>query len=230
MVLSGIASCTVCFIECLCRSRRSFMTMEPEAPGFDDEDGGVQEVAEEAQGALRQTKERVKEKARETAEDVKQRARRKTDEIKADADQKADRWTTSLGEQIGRVGRALRAAGDKLEDEGEGRMSAISASAAETVERMAGYLRDERPTEMVRDLEGMARRNPAAFVATTFAAGLLVGRFFRAGQPAESASPRTGQERPQDPYEEAEYSTSRTREPPYGRTRSEAPEDWEGDR
>jgi hypothetical protein len=206
------------------------MKMESEAAGFRSDDGGAQEVAEEAKGALRQTGERVKEKTRETTDELKQRARRKTDEVKADAEQKADRWTTSLGGRVERLGRALRAAGDTLEDEGEGRMSAMSASAAEAVERMAGYLRDERPNEMLRDLEGMARRNTAVFVATTFAAGLLVGRFFRAGEPAGSTPRYDTAGDPERAYS-AGYSNSRATEPRHGGARAPAmTEDWEEDR
>ena len=33
---------------------------------------------------------------------------------------------------------------------------------------------------MIRDFEEMARRNPAAFLGTTFVTGLLLGRFLRA--------------------------------------------------
>ena len=145
-------------------------------------------MTEGTEGVTEGVKQRVRQKSAELKGEAEERVRQKSSELRSDAEQKAQRWTSSLGEHVDKVARALRAAGDSLEDQGEGRMSAMSAGAAETVERLAGYLREENPTGMVQDLEDMARKNPTTFVTTTFVAGLLVGRFFRSGDPASRGS------------------------------------------
>jgi hypothetical protein len=104
----------------------------------------------------------------------------KKEEITTQAEERADRWSTTLGDHIQRVGRAVRAASDALEEEGEGRLSAMSTSMAEQVERVGGYLKEEKPREMMKDLETAAKRNPGVFVGSVLLAGVLVGRFLKA--------------------------------------------------
>ena len=144
---------------------------------------GVREAVRSAEGQLK-----------EKTHEVKERLQERSKELRSEAEQKAERWTTAMGEQIERVARALRTAGDALEDEGEGRMSGVTMSVAEQVERMGEYLRDENPGAMVRDLEQMARRNPGAFVGTTFVAGLLLGRFLRSSAPDSDGNLEPGRE------------------------------------
>lgn len=54
-----------------------------------------------------------------------------------------------------------------------------SASLAGQIEQLAGYVDKKEFSEMVRDLEGFARRNPAVFIGGAFAAGLLLARFIK---------------------------------------------------
>lgn len=156
------------------------MATEPEGIGPGRPEGAAVREGESARTAIRDAEEQLREKTREARSRVNDRTR----ELRAQAEEKAERWSGTLGEHAERVARALRAAGDALDDEGEGRLSSISQSAAEQVERMSGYLRDENPSAMLNDLEQTARRNPGAFLATTFIAGLVVGRFFRASEPS----------------------------------------------
>lgn len=129
------------------------------------------------------TTEQVQDQVRERTREMKDRVMERSDELKERAETKAAGWTEEAGERVERVSRALRRAGEALEDEGEGRLSALTSSVAEQVERLGGYLRDENPTEMVRDLERMAKGHPGVFIGSTLVTGLLIGRFLRASAP-----------------------------------------------
>jgi hypothetical protein len=142
---------------------------------------GVQEIRDDVRDAAREAQNRVREKTRDVKSD-----------LRSEAEQRAERMTGQLGEHVERVGRALRATSDALEDEGEGRMSAVMASVAEQVERASGYLRDGKPGRMMHDVEDMARRNPGAFIGTAFVTGLLMARFLRASETHGSSGGGSG--------------------------------------
>jgi hypothetical protein len=75
--------------------------------------------------------------------------------------------------------------------------------AAGQVERLASHVDSNDTNGVMREIENIARDNPAAFTGGTFAAGLLLGRFLRSSRP-DDASRRPddtdrGEERAGDP-------------------------------
>ena len=63
--------------------------------------------------------------------------------------------------------------------------SDITGKAAGTIENVANYFDRKDPREMIRDVQGFARRNPAIFFGTAFALGLLTARFLKSSKPDE---------------------------------------------
>jgi len=132
----------------------------------------------------------------ELADEASQVAR----DLRDEAESQADRWTRDLGKRGAGLARALESASATLRDEGDHRMAELADRAAEQVERMAGYLEQEDPRSLMDDLERLGRSNPAAFLGTAFAAGVMGGRFFRASgseggngsNPPTSPSPHRG--------------------------------------
>jgi ElaB/YqjD/DUF883 family membrane-anchored ribosome-binding protein len=55
----------------------------------------------------------------------------------------------------------------------------LAERAAQQVDRASRYMRSSEIRDVVRDVEDLARRRPAAFVGGSFAAGLLLARFFK---------------------------------------------------
>jgi hypothetical protein len=55
----------------------------------------------------------------------------------------------------------------------------LAERAAQQVDRASRYLRRSELRDLVRDVEDLARRRPAAFVGGSFATGLLLARFFK---------------------------------------------------
>jgi ElaB/YqjD/DUF883 family membrane-anchored ribosome-binding protein len=144
----------------------------------------------ELQNRAQETAGEVKRVAKEKASGVKAEVRERAQEVKEEVRGRVDERKQVATEKVHALARALRAAGDTLEDEGESALARYGRQAADQVERLASYIDGNDTNGMMRQFEGMARDNPAAFTGTTFAAGLLLGRFLRASRPDDGRDAR----------------------------------------
>ncbi|TVP45133.1 MAG: hypothetical protein EA350_10015 [Gemmatimonadales bacterium] len=119
----------------------------------------------------------------ESAGELADEASRVADELRDEAEERADRWTGQMGRRGTGLAKALEAASSSLREDGDRQLAELAERAAGQVERMAGYLERENPGAFMDDLEDLGRSNPAAFLGTAFAAGVLSGRLFRASAP-----------------------------------------------
>jgi hypothetical protein len=152
--------------------------MDPQTNGNGKASGGVVLAA----------KETVKRRASEMTSSVKEMATETGRDMQSRIEKAADQATSRNGERIGKVARVMRTASEELRLEGEEKLARLTDDAAAQVERVGSYLESEHPSGIMRDLEGMAKKNPAFFLGGTFAVGLLLGRFLRAGSPAPASS------------------------------------------
>jgi len=114
----------------------------------------------------------------------------------------AERATSSIEERkagvtggLRTVADSMRKMGDNLNQTGEKTpVSDYSAryvqTAAGKLEQVAGYFDTRDLKAITRDVESYARRNPAVFLGTAFALGVLAARFLKS---APVPSPNTGQ-------------------------------------
>jgi hypothetical protein len=65
-------------------------------------------------------------------------------------------------------------------------------TAAEKIDAVARYFEDADLKEIARDLESYARRNPAVFLGSAFAIGILAARFLKSSPPADMAAASAG--------------------------------------
>jgi hypothetical protein len=70
-------------------------------------------------------------------------------------------------------------AAHRLEEGGQVVLARSALSMARRADRVSRYVRDTELGDMLDDAALTARRHPAAFLASTFAAGLLLGRIAR---------------------------------------------------
>lgn len=84
--------------------------------------------------------------------------------------------------------------------------------AAQEVERVSGYLRDRSLSDILRDVEGFARREPALFLGGAIALGLVGGRFLK----ATSSGPGRQMKRSEEGGDEELGATSVERMPNRG--------------
>jgi hypothetical protein len=92
--------------------------------------------------------------------------------------------------QVGGIAAAVRAAAGALERSQSPVAADYVDSAARQVEMFADMLRERRWAEIAADVEEMARRRPALFVAGAVALGFLAGRFVSAAGRGNRLLPR----------------------------------------
>jgi len=150
--------------------------------------------------------------AKEGAGGLADEASRVADDVRDQAEERADRWTDNMGRRGAGLARALGAASDSLRGEGDEEMAELAERAAEQVERMAGYLEQENPGALLDDLSDLGRSNPAAFLGTAFAAGVLSGRVLRASSPDEgNGADQKSRRSPGNGHDRAKRWSSRSR-------------------
>jgi hypothetical protein len=118
--------------------------------------------------------------AREATSRLAGRAREQADEAvsrrKDDAAYRLDSLKEALHEGASRLGSE------------EDALARYAHWAAEGVDRLARYLRESHPEDLLRDVESFARRRPELFVGGSFVAGLLLARFMKSsGTPPSPA-------------------------------------------
>jgi hypothetical protein len=111
----------------------------------------------------------VKEKAADLARAAEGRARGLLDHQKDTA-----------AKELGSIAGALREASGKM-GETDGTLSACMRWAADTAQRLSGELQGRSMEDLLRSGRDLARRNPAVFVGAAAVAGVILGRFLRAG-------------------------------------------------
>ena len=95
--------------------------------------------------------------------------------ISSAVDARKDRAIDSL---MG-VADAVRRMGDPLKEESYGKAAEYTRQAAERIDEVALYMRERDTQQLIQDLRGFARRQPAVFLGIGFLAGALCGRFLK---------------------------------------------------
>lgn len=98
---------------------------------------------------------------------------------------------STVGEQIGRVtetlgsfAEATRSVSGQLRQSDQPMIADYVEQAAGQVEKLASYLEDKEPTELLEDAERFARRQPALFMGGAFVLGLVAARFLKSTRQA----------------------------------------------
>jgi hypothetical protein len=155
-------------------------------------------------------KEAVKEAARDVKHAVRETARDARDTLEHEAESQAERGKTAASHRVDSFARALRHAGESLEEEGEEDLARYGRDTAAHVERFADSLDRRDVGAHLHALQATARHTPAAVLGSTFAAGLLMGRVLRTSTPHRSGETyQAGYERPRerDPVRDADRAT-----------------------
>ena len=93
------------------------------------------------------------------------------------------------GKLTGVADTVRRLSGTLHETETENPVSSYAArytdTAVEKIESMANYFNSADMKDIARDLESYARRNPAIFLGSAFALGIMAARFLKSSPPAD---------------------------------------------
>jgi|GEM_PF-1242878 hypothetical protein len=101
-----------------------------------------------------------------------------------------DEQKEGAARQIAAVAGAARAAAQALEQSNSPTLAHYTGRAAESVERFGESLRQRSWGELVGEVEALARRRPALFIAGAVVAGFLSGRFLLASERRLAAAPK----------------------------------------
>lgn len=88
-----------------------------------------------------------------------------------------DSQKEKVGGTLDDVASALRKTGGDLKDKGP--LPELADHAADAIERVASFVQSRTIGDIVGDVEGFARREPAIFLGAAFALGLLGGRLLK---------------------------------------------------
>ena len=113
---------------------------------------------------------------------------------------------------LGSVADAVRQTGRQLRDHRHDAVAQVIEDAATQLERFSTHLKDHDLDELVGDARRLARQQPAIFIGSSFAAGLLAARFIKASSPSRHGAWDTsrGSSSP-DPGDRLETSEVRSR-------------------
>ena len=163
-----------------------------------------------ATDALAQTADSLKAEAADKLEEVKETAQNFLDQAKATAGEAynsvAEKAATTIEEHksgltgdLTSVANAVREVSGSLKEGDGAALSGYAAkyseTAAQKIEGVANYFDSTDLKGMARDVEAYARRNPAVFLGTAFALGILAARFFKSSPPDAGRQATTGDNR-----------------------------------
>lgn len=144
---------------------------------------------------LKQGSEELRTKATEMAKDATREGQAQVDQYRNVAAQKVDT-----------IAESVKAAAAKLEEGDVGQWSTQIAGMADSMTRFSQGLREKSADEVMRDINRLARENPAIFVGGAVAIGFGLTRLMRAT--AQPRLPKESQRMHRDSHMSGGYSAS----------------------
>jgi hypothetical protein len=110
-----------------------------------------------------------------------------------------DQRSTEAGERVRSAAGDVRSVAGELRKQGKDAPARYAEQAADRADRLGGYLRDSDGDQILRDVEGFARRKPWAVMAGGLVLGFTASRLLKASSAEryressrQSALPRSG--------------------------------------
>ena len=132
--------------------------------------------------------------------DLLQQAKQTTNEVVNQVQQQANsqinRQKETVASELNTVVNAVRGFGEKLSNEGDGPIARFAAQygnkAAEGLDRVARYLREQDPKQLLNDVQDFGRRQPALLIGGAFLLGFAGARIIKTSMDAAGRSMSTG--------------------------------------
>src|SRR5215212_8946033 len=135
-------------------------------------------------------------------QDLLQQAKQTTNEVVSQVQQQAssqiNRQKDSAASELSTVVNAVRRFGETLNNEGNGPIARFAAQygdkAAQSLDRVARYLRDQDPKRLLNDMQNFGRRQPALMIGGALLLGFAGARLIKTSMDAASST-NTGAQR-----------------------------------
>ena len=131
----------------------------------------------------------LKEQAADLGRKATQGAKQVATQAQSQAQSKLERGKADAAITLSSVATSLLNSGTQLRDEQQAVAGEYVERAARQIERAAHFVQTADLREVVDQVEDFARRRPAVFIGSAFAAGLLAARFLKSSrhEPRRSA-------------------------------------------
>ena len=129
----------------------------------------------------------LKDQAAELGRKATQGAKQVASQAQSQAQSRIERSKTDAAITLSSVASSLLNSGLQLRDEQQSMAGEYVERAARQIERAANYVQTADLREVVDEVEDFARRRPAVFIGTAFAAGLLAARFLKSSRNTQRA-------------------------------------------
>jgi hypothetical protein len=185
-------------------------TNQPLAVGLESPANGPKtSVPPSARGPIEEIKNEVKSKGKQALAEAKSGAQESFQEARQAGRGFIRQRQSMLAEKIDEYQQAVHAATESLQRE-DSQLAGPAGKAAIQLERLAGYLRNHEPEDLLEDLGGFVRRRPEVAFGGLFIAGLVAARFLKASarrQEELRRDRRSSSVRSADPAPEASSSS-----------------------
>jgi hypothetical protein len=163
------------------------------------EDGGFPGPGESTQSSP-PLMEQAKQKTQEVVHLTQQKAGEAMGQASEQIKHRIEETKSTAAENLSGVAQAIRSSSQHMREQPDApptaqKVATYADSAAEVVEHVSGYLRDKNIDQVVTEVEGFARRQPAVYLGSALALGFLAARFLKSSNPNAMAQPTVrGQE------------------------------------
>lgn len=128
----------------------------------------------------------VKQKAGETKDHVVAQLKDVRDEVTSQTKSGLQEGRHQVASQVGGVASAFQQVGEQLRNEDHPHLAQYTERVGSRVKGVADYLENRDLGDIVSDVEGFARRQPAAFVGLSLVLGLAAARFLKSSSPSDA--------------------------------------------
>jgi hypothetical protein len=132
----------------------------------------------DAEGATGGTRDQLRDVKNQVVDSARQSFRQARDSAGSSLDQSRQQ----AADRISGIANAVRGTSERLRSDQQNQIADLTEGLANHVERLSGYLRDRDLSDVRRDVEGFARRQPAVAIGVALALGLIGARFIKSGQ------------------------------------------------
>lgn len=179
---------------------------EKDKPAATEDQGGISQVAEQAQELRHEAQEKVQEAATQAKGMVREQL---------------DHRSSELAEQVNQQASDLRAVSESLREQGKDGPARAAAQLAQYAEKVGGYLAEKDSAALLAEAEDLGRRQPLAAGAGALVLGFVASRFLKASSRRRYAS-RPPSRQSGTPRSSAPFAPTRPESAP-GSTATTAP-------
>jgi len=150
-------------------------------PDASEQDPDASEQAQQAGNQLREAVGQAATAAQEGGQKLASRAKQEAQSYFVD---RRDTVAVMMSDVVD----ATRQVAQTLRDRDDATIARYTETVADQVEDLVQYVQDLEPAKVLRDLEGIARRQPVLFYGGLFLAGVAVSRFLMASERSHNGS------------------------------------------